>query len=176
MKFEKCHIQDAYIITIEELSDERGFFSRAFDKKQFLENGLNTEIVQCNISYSKFKGAFHGLHYQIPPYDEEKMVRCTRGKIFDVIVDTRKKSTTYKKWFGIELSHKNHRTLYVPRGCAHGFVTLEDDTEVFYQNTQIFSHEHERGVRWDDPMFQIKWPIKPIQISQKDSCWEHFKE
>lgn len=176
MKFDKCEIEDACIITIDRMSDNRGFFSRAFDKDQFIENGLNSDIIHCNISYSDFKGTIHGLHYQIPPYDEEKIIRCTNGKIFDVIVDTRKNSKTFKKWMGIELSSSNHKILYVPKGCAHGFITLEDSTEVFYQNTQIFKHECERGIRWDDPTFQIKWPIKPSLVSQKDSSWERFKE
>ena len=176
MKFEKSEIEDACIITIDKMSDDRGFFSRAFDKVQFVENGLNSNVIQCNISYSDFKGTIHGLHYQISPYEEEKIIRCTNGKIFDVIIDTRKNSMTFKKWIGVELSSSNHKILYVPKGCAHGFITLEDNTEVFYQNTQIFKHEYERGIRWDDPTFQIKWPIKPSLVSQKDSSWEHFKE
>ncbi len=176
MKFEKCEIEDSCIITIDKISDERGFFSRAFDKEKFIENGLNSNVVQCNISYSNFKGTMHGLHYQIPPFEEEKIIRCTNGKIFDVIIDTRKNSKTFKKWMGIELSSSNYKTLYVPKGCAHGFVTLEDNTEVFYQNTQIFNQEYERGIRWDDPIFKVIWQLKPSIVSKKDNSWEHFKE
>ena len=176
MKIEECGIEDARIITIDKISDDRGFFSRMIDKKQFEEAGLNFDIVQCNTSYSNFKGTMHGLHYQISTYTEEKIIRCTSGKIFDVIIDTRENSKTFKKWSGVELTASNRKTLYVPKGCAHGFVTLDDNTEVFYQNTQVFNHEFERGIKWNDPSFNIKWPIKPTIVSEKDNSWERFKE
>ena len=129
------------------LEDERGFFARSWDKEKLQELGLSSNLVQCNISFSKKKGTIRGMHYQISPYEESKIIRCTRGRIFDVILDLRKDSKTYKDWISFELSEENYKMLFVPEGCAHGFLTLEDNTEVFYQNTAIHMKEFEKGIK-----------------------------
>jgi len=169
--FTETKLKGAFIIEPEKLEDERGFFTRAFDEKKFEEYGLNPRVVQCNISFNKSKGTLRGMHYQIAPYEETKLVRCTKGKILDVIVDLRPESKTFTQWFGIELSEENHKMLYVPEKFAHGFQTLEDNTEIFYQVSQIYSPKYEGGLRWDDPMLQISWPIKSALISKKDLVW-----
>jgi len=176
MKIKKFKIQGSYVLELEKFQDKRGFFARAWDKQMLGKIGINTNLIHCNISFSHKKGTMHGMHYQVSPFQEEKLIRCFRGSIFDVIIDLRKKSKTYKKWAGIELTQDNRKSLFVPKGCAHGFVSLKDNTEVFYQNTQKFSSNHERGVRWDDPKFGIKWPIKIDEISTKDSTWKDFKQ
>lgn len=174
MIIKKCEIEGAFIIEIERLEDERGFFARSWSKEELTTFGINTNLVHCNISYSFSKGTMHGLHYQIAPFQEEKLVRCTKGKIFDVMIDVRTNSPTYKKWIGFELTESNYKMLYVPKGCAHGFVTLDNDTEVFYQNTEMYVGTHERGIRWDDPALNIQWPVSPTKVSKKDSSWKYF--
>jgi len=176
MIFKKTNLEDAYVIELEKLEDERGFFARVWDSKKFLENNLNPNLVQCNISQSKLKGTIRGLHYQKNPFEENKLIRCTKGKIFDVLLDLRPKSKTFKKYAGFELSEDNHRMVYVPEGFAHGFQTLENNSEVFYQVSQFYSPDSENGIRWNDPTFQIKWPLKVTEISQKDQNWKLFKE
>ena len=168
MKFTETKLHGAYIIELEKKEDERGFFARSWDKKIFSEIGLNSEIVQCNISRSKFRGTIRGMHYQIPPYAEVKIVRCTKGRIQDTIIDLRKNSETFMKWFSIELNEDNHKMLYVPEGFAHGYCVLSDETDIFYKVNQEYSPEHDSGFIWNDPEINIKWPIdKPI-ISEKD--------
>jgi len=152
------------------------FFARVWDSKKFLENDLNPKIVQCNISQSKLKGTIRGLHYQKNPFEENKLIRCTKGKIFDVLLDLRPTSKTFKKYEGFELSEDNHKMVYVPEGFAHGFQTLENNTEVFYQVSQFYTPNSENGIRWNDPAFKIKWPLDVTEISQKDQNWKLFKE
>ena len=176
MIFKKTNLEDAYVIELEKIEDERGFFARVWDSKKFLENNLNPNIVQCNISQSKLKGTIRGLHYQKNPFEENKLIRCTKGKIFDVLLDLRPKSKTFKKYGGFELSEDNHKMVYVPEGFAHGFQTLENNTEVFYQVSQFYTPNSENGIRWNDPAFKIKWPLKVTEISQKDQNWKLFKE
>ena len=174
MIFTETKLKGAFIIEMEKLEDERGFFARAWDKNIFKKNGLNPDLVQCDISFNKIKGTLRGMHYQIQPYEEPKLVRCTRGMIFDVIIDLRKSSKTLKKWLSFELSNNNYKMLYVPEGFAHGFQTLENNTEVFYQMSQFYNPDSARGVRWDDKAFNIKWPLKPTLISEKDQSYEDF--
>jgi dTDP-4-dehydrorhamnose 3,5-epimerase len=137
---------------------------------------MTSNSVQCNISYTKIKGTIRGLHYQKKPFEESKLIRCTKGKILDVVIDLRPTSKTYKKYEGFELSENNYKMVYVPEGFAHGFQTLEDNCEVFYQVSQFYSPDYESGIRWNDPIFNIKWPIKVTEISQKDKNWEFFKK
>jgi len=175
MIFTETKLKGAYIIEPEKLEDERGFFARTWDQKKFEKHGLNSNLVQCNISFNKKKGTLRGLHYQIAPYEEAKLIRCTGGKIFEVMVDLRKKSETFKQWLAIKLSAQNHKMLYVPEGFALGHQALEDNTELFYQMTQLYMPKYGRGIRWDDPSFNISWPLKPTIISNKDLSFEYFK-
>ena len=146
------------VIEIERKEDDRGFFARTFCQREFEEHGLRSAFVQCSVSFNRHKGTLRGMHFQATPFEEAKLVRCIRGSIHDVIIDLRRESPTFKKHFALALSAENRKTLYVPEGFAHGFQTLEDDTEVFYQISQFYSPEHARGVRWDDPAFGIPWP------------------
>ena len=174
MIFTKAELEGAFIIEIEKLEDARGFFARAWCQKEFEAHGLNPRFVQANISYSKMRGTLRGMHYQEAPYAEAKLVRCIRGAIYDVIIDLRQGSPSYGRWMGLQLTANNYRMLYVPEGFAHGFQTLEDDTEVFYQVSQFYSPQYERGVRYDDPSFAIKWPLEVRVISEKDKSWPDF--
>jgi dTDP-4-dehydrorhamnose 3,5-epimerase len=170
MIFNKTKIRGVYIVEPELLTDERGFFARSFCKDEFRNNGLETDIVQCNISHNKKKGTLRGMHYQVPPFEEAKIVSCNRGSIHDVALDLRKDSPTFCTWVAAELSDKNFKMMYIPRGCAHGFQTLKDNTMVYYQMTGFFHPECARGVRWDDPLFKIDWPLKNTMIiSGKDA-------
>lgn len=169
MKFIETRLKGAFIIEPERLEDERGFFARTFCQKEFEAHGLNPKMVQCNISYNKHKGTLRGMHYQAAPMAEAKLVRCTRGAIYDVIIDMRHESPTYCKWLAEELNAENSKMIYIPEGFAHGFQTMEDDTEVFYQMSEFYSPEHARGVRWDDPIFGIEWHLNTKIISEKDN-------
>jgi len=169
-------LKGSFLIELEKIEDERGFFSRAFDESIFQQYGLKYHFTQCNISFSKKKGTIKGMHYQLPPHAEAKFIRCTKGKIFDVIIDIRPSSKTYKKWKGFELSAENYKQLYIPEGFAHGLQTLEDNTEIFYQNTLSYYPDYERGIRWDDPIFNISWPLNPTSISKKDMSWKPYLE
>jgi dTDP-4-dehydrorhamnose 3,5-epimerase len=175
MIFKETKLKGAYIIELELIEDDRGFFARSFCKNEFEKLGLNPNIVQCNISYSKKRGTLRGMHYQVAPYEESKIVSCRRGTIYDVILDLRLDSPTYCQWFALELSADNFKMLYIPEGLAHGFQTLEDNTVVFYQMSEFFYSEYARGVRWDDPLFRIKWPIPDTILSKKDKKYEDFK-
>lgn len=168
MKFIETNLSGSYVIELDKLEDDRGFFARIFCKNEFGALGLNSEIVQINNSFSAVKGTLRGMHYQLQPKAEDKIVRCIRGSLYDVIIDLRENSSTFGKWFGIELSAENRKMLYVPKGFAHGFITLENDTEVFYLVTEYYTPEYERGIRWNDPKFNINWPIIPTNISDKD--------
>lgn len=168
MKFIETKLAGAYIIEAERLEDERGFFARTFCQKEFAAHGLITTFVQCNISFNKHKGTLRGLHYQIEPHPETKLVCCTQGAIYDVIVDLRPGSPTYAQWIAVELSAKNRRMLYIPEGFAHGFQTLSDESQVFYQMSEFYHPECARGVRWDDRAFGIEWPLSISSISIRD--------
>ncbi len=175
MIFKEAGIKGAFIIEPERIEDARGFFARAWCKREFAEHGLNPFLVQCNLSFNKSRGTLRGMHYQGAPHQETKLVRCTRGAIYDVIIDLRPESRTCLKWLGVELTQENRKILYVPEGFAHGYQTLTDNTEVFYQVSQFYSSESEGGVRWDDSAFGIKWPETDILvISEKDKNWPGY--
>ena len=175
MIFKETDLLGPYIIEIEKCEDERGFFARTWDSNVCKEKGLNPVFVQSSISFNIEKGTVRGMHFQKPPYEEDKVVRCTKGKIFDVIIDLRDNSPTFTKWQGFELSEKNHKMLYIPKGFAHGFQTMENDSEVFYQMSEYFMPEYASGVRWDDPAFKIVWPLPISIISKKDLTYRRFK-
>jgi dTDP-4-dehydrorhamnose 3,5-epimerase len=168
MKFTETKLKGSFIISPELLKDERGFFSRVFCREEFSRLNLNPNLVQCNLSFNKERGTLRGLHYQIPPHEEVKLVRCTAGSIFDVIVDLRPESPTFHQWLGVKLSTENHKLIYVPEGFAHGYQTLKPKTEVFYQVSEFYHPASEQGLRWDDPVFGIAWPLKVKVISEKD--------
>lgn len=174
MIFIETKLRGAFIIEPEPLEDERGFFARTFDQKEFEAHGLNPRVMQCNISFNKKKGTLRGMHYQIAPYQEAKLVCCTKGAIYDVALDLRLDSPTLKQWIAVELTAENRRMLYIPEGFAHGFQTLEDNTEVFYQMSEFYHPESAKGVRWNDPAFGIVWPIAPSIISEKDRAYPSF--
>ena len=176
MIFTKTKLKDVRIIEIEKHEDERGFFARQWDSKLFDKEKLNSTIQQCNISLTREKGTIRGMHYQTKPFEEVKLVRCTSGKIYDVIIDLRKDSNTYKQWEGFELSEDNFKTLYIPEGFAHGIQSLENNSVIFYQVSQKYSQNHERGIRWNDPIFGISWPLLSPLVSKKDQMWELFSE
>ena len=176
MIFQKTKLKDAYIIEKKKITDSRGFFARAFCENEFANQGIKFNVVQTNTSYSHGKHTLRGLHYQEKPYQEAKLIKCTKGTIFDVIVDMRPDSPTYKGWLGVELSEENRKMLYVPEGFAHGFLTLENDTEVYYPVSQFYTPGAEKGIRWDDPAFDIKWPVEPKIVSEKDQNWPLYDE
>jgi dTDP-4-dehydrorhamnose 3,5-epimerase len=162
------------IIKAETNKDERGLFARTYDVAQFAASGLPTEWPQCNTSWNARKGTLRGMHFQSAPRADSKLVRCTRGRVFDVAVDLRPGSPTFRRWTGAELSEANRDALAVPAGCAHGFLTLEDNCEVFYMMGEVYVPELASGVRWNDPAFAIEWPICPITMSEKDASWPDF--
>lgn len=174
MIFTEIKLPGAFIIEIIQLSDERGFFGRSWCKREMEEHGLNGNVVQANTSLSKLKGTVRGFHYQMPPYEETKLIRCTRGAIYDVIIDLRKESPTFMQSFGIELTDKNYKMLYVPERFGHAFVTLKDDTEVTYLVTQFYTPGAEGGIRFDDPLFNIQWPVPVKVVSEKDKNHPDF--
>jgi dTDP-4-dehydrorhamnose 3,5-epimerase len=174
MIFQETKLKGAYIIELDLIEDERGFFARSFCVKEFEKYGLNPYIAQCNISYNGKKGTLRGMHYQVAPHEEVKVVRCTRGAIYDVIIDIRQDSPTFKKWLAVELTEKNRNMLYVSAGFAHGFQTLEDHAEVFYQMSEFYYPESARGVRWNDPAFNIEWPESKRIISSVDQGYLDF--
>lgn len=171
MLFKKTSLKDSRIIELERMEDERGFFARSFCRREFQEHGLNPCNIQSNISSNKKKGTLRGMHYQTAPHQEAKLVSCIRGSMYDVIIDLRSGSPTYKKWIAVELSAENYRILYVPEGFAHGFQTLEDDTLVFYQMSEFYYPECARGISWDDPSFGLSWPILAPILSVKDRSY-----
>lgn len=177
MLFCETPISGCWLITPERREDQRGFFTRSWCKKEFLDYHLNTNLVQCNISFNIKAGTLRGMHYQIQPHEETKLVRCTRGAIYDVALDLRPDSSTFKQWYGVELTGENRLMLYIAEGVAHGFQTLVDNTEVFYQVTEFYNLESERGVRWNDPTFQIEWPPAEERIiSKKDCSYPNFEQ
>ncbi len=175
MIFQDTIVQGVCQIEIERKVDERGFFARTWCQQEFEKHGLNSKLVQCSLSFNTRKGTLRGMHYQAGPHAEAKLVRCTRGAIYDVVIDLRPESDTYQKWIGVELAAERQNMIYAPQGCAHGFLTLEDETEVFYQMSQAYCAEAARGVRWNDPTFQIRWP-EPVQvISERDRTYMDFE-
>jgi dTDP-4-dehydrorhamnose 3,5-epimerase len=175
MIFTETELPGAFVIDIERRDDERGFFARAWCEREFEEHGLSTRVVQCNLAYNHVKATLRGLHYQAAPHAEVKLVRCMRGAIYDVIVDLRDDSPTFTQWIGLELTADNRRMLYVPEGFAHGYQTLADDSETYYQVSVFYEPGAERGVRWDDPAFGIDWPPAERRIvSAKDRGWPDF--
>jgi dTDP-4-dehydrorhamnose 3,5-epimerase len=171
MKFKETKLKGAYIIELEKFEDERGYFARAWCQREFLENGLDAALVQCNVSYSPGRGTLRGLHYQDPPHAETKLVRCTRGAVYDCIVDLRPDSQTFLQWTGSELTPDNGKMMYVPKGFATGFQTLEDNSMVFYQTSEFYARDYCRGVRWNDPQLNISWPCDVTVISTQDKGW-----
>jgi dTDP-4-dehydrorhamnose 3,5-epimerase len=174
MIFHETKLRGVFEVRLDPRSDERGFFARSWCEKEFAAHGLNPRLVQCNVSFNVRKGTLRGVHYQDEPYPEAKLVRCTRGTIYDVAVDLRPQSPTFKRWVAAVLSAENRHMLYIPEGCAHGFLTLTDNTEVFYQMSEFYHPESARGVRWDDPAFQIVWPEKVEVISERDRNYPDF--
>lgn len=172
MIFRETNLEGAFLIDLEKREDERGFFARFFCKKEFNEMNLHNDIVQINNSFSVHKGTFRGMHFQNSPMGEDKIVRCISGSLLDIIVDLRKDSPTYLEHFKVELNSKNRVSLFVPKGFAHGFLTLEDNTEAFYLTTQFYSPEHESGLRYDDPKLNINLPFEPINMTDKDKNWK----
>jgi dTDP-4-dehydrorhamnose 3,5-epimerase len=174
VKFTETPLKGAFVIELEMNRDSRGFFARAFCQNEFTEHGLCADIVQINTSFNSQRGTLRGMHYQLAPKAEDKIVRCIRGRLFDAIIDLRKNSATFLQHFAIELSEENHRMLFVPKGFAHGFLTLEDNTEALYLVTAYYCADQERGIRYDDPKFAIPWPIEANVVSQKDSNHPSF--
>lgn len=174
MKFVATPLAGAFLIDLEKQGDDRGFFARAFCEAEFAKEGLVSRFVQVNNSLSAFRGTLRGMHYQLPPKAETKLVRCIRGSLWDVILDLREDSPHFGQYFGAELSAENRRMMYVPKGFAHGFITLENDTEAFYFVDECYAPANERGLRWNDPHFAIKWPMEPAIISDKDRTHRDF--
>jgi dTDP-4-dehydrorhamnose 3,5-epimerase len=171
MIFTELALRGAFIVDMELREDERGYFARSFCREEFLQHGLMTEVAQCNVSFNRRKGTIRGMHYQIPPKAEAKLVRCTRGTVHDVIADLRDESPTFRRWEAVKLSEEDSRMLYVPEGFAHGFQTLVDHSEVFYHMFESYCPAHARGVRWDDPTLGIEWPLPNPIVSEQDRAY-----
>lgn len=176
MIFTPTKLAGAFIIDLKKIEDDRGFFSRTFCINEFKDQGIDIEIRQANTNLSTKKGTIRGMHYQRHPYEEDKIVRCTKGALFDVIIDLRKDSPTYKQWIGVKLTENNHRALFVPKGFAHGFLTLEDNTEANYLVSQFYTPGAEAGIRFNDPQFGIEWPFEPIVVSDKDLSHPNYQD
>jgi dTDP-4-dehydrorhamnose 3,5-epimerase len=176
MIFTETKLRGAYILDMQRLEDERGFFARSWCQREFKACGLNSNLVQCSVSFNSKRGTLRGMHYQAKPFEETKVVRCTRGAIYDVIADIRPASPTLGKHVGLLLTADNRRSLYVPRGFAHGFLTLTDDTEVFYQMSEFYAPDYARGFRWNDPTFRIEWPEGICVISDRDRAYPDYVE
>jgi len=173
--FTETKLKGAYIIEVEWLDDERGGFARTFCRQEFEKHGLNASVAQCNISYNPKKGTLRGMHYQVAPHCEAKLVACLAGSIYDVIIDLRVDSTTHCQWLAVELSGRGHRRmLYIPEGFAHGFQTLEDHSEVFYQMSEFYAPECAEGIRWNDPEFRIQWPDNQPILSNRDKTYPDY--
>ena len=174
MVITETELKGAFVVELELFEDVRGFFARAWSDREFEAAGLDPRWVESNISFNKKTGTLRGMHFQLPPYEQAKLVRCTRGSIYDVIIDLRAGSPTFTQWFAGELSAENHRMLYVPGEFAHGYVTLEDNTEVLYQTSAYYAPEHGRGIRWNDPAFNISWPIDNPFMIDRDRDYPDF--
>jgi dTDP-4-dehydrorhamnose 3,5-epimerase len=174
MKFTETKLKGAFIIEVEKLEDERGFFGRSWCANEMKAHGLNVNICQANVSFNKSKGTLRGMHYQIAPHQEAKLVRCSRGSIYDVVIDLRNDSPTFKQWIGVELTQDNYKMLYVPKDFAHGFITLEDNCEISYLMSEYYVPGAGATIRWNDPLFNIKWPVEPAIMSEKDKIQPDF--
>ncbi len=174
MRFTPTELDGAFVIEVERREDARGWFARTYCAQEFAAHGLPTHMVQANMSLTRKAGTLRGMHYQLPPHAEDKLVRCVHGAIWDAIVDLRPQSPTYCRWFGTELSEANGRMLLVPCGFAHGFVTLTDDAAVAYQMSNFYAPAAERGARYDDPAFGIAWPVQVLDVSDKDRAWPAY--
>ncbi len=175
MIFSPTPLAGAFLITPERLHDERGYFSRTWCRRDFEGHGLNPNVAQCNLSLSERRGTLRGMHYQRPPHAEAKLIRCTAGAIYDVIIDLSPSSPTFRGHFGVRLDPSDDKMLYVPEGFAHGFLTLEDDSEVFYQMSQYYEPSHAAGVRWNDPAFAVAWPFEPTVMAERDRTYPDFR-
>lgn len=176
MTFEETKIKGVYKIDLEKRGDDRGFFARLFCKNEFEEIGLNPNIVQINTSLTEHKDTFRGLHYQVPPKAEDKFIKVTRGSLYDIVLDLRPSSPTFGEYVGTEINDKNRTMMYMPQGCAHGYLILEDNTEIIYMVSEFYGPEQEKVIRWDDPKFNIKLPRTPIHLSEKDKNAPDFDE
>jgi len=174
MIFSETKLKGSFLIEPERKEDQRGFFARTWCQEEFENHALNPRLVQCSVSFNNKKGTLRGMHYQVSPFEETKLVRCTKGEIFDVIIDLRADSQTFKKYFSVLLNEENRLMLYIPPGFAHGFQTMTDNAEVFYQMSQLYSPEHARGVRWNDPVFGIQWPDDKRIIIDRDLNYPDF--
>ena len=168
-------LKGAFIVELERREDRRGFFALSWSQKEFESLGLSSLLVECNISFNSKKGTLRGMHFQVAPYAQAKLVRCTSGSVYDVIIDLREDSPTFKQWSAVELTAENHKALYVPEGFAHGFQTLEDRTEILYQMSEIYAPECSRGIRWNDPLFSVEWPPAERIIIDRDNSFEDWK-
>jgi dTDP-4-dehydrorhamnose 3,5-epimerase len=175
MKFLQTKLDGVFEIQLEPIFDERGFFARSWCKEEFEKHKLNSRLVQCNVSFNARKGTLRGIHYQAAPFPESKVVRCTRGSIYAVVIDVRRESPTFKGWIGRIMAATDRSMFYVPEGCAFGFLTMEDETEVFYQMSEFYRPESARGVRWNDPAFQVAWPAEVNVISARDRAYPNFE-
>jgi dTDP-4-dehydrorhamnose 3,5-epimerase len=175
MIFLKTKLPGVFEIQIEAKADERGFFARTWCQKEFEAHGLSGRLVQCSVSFNSRKGTLRGMHFQPAPHEEAKLIRCTQGRIYDVVVDLRPQSPTFKDWVAAVLTAEKRNMVYVPEGCAHGFLTLEDESEVSYQMSEFWDAESAKGVRWDDPVFRIEWPTKVEVISDRDRTYPNFE-
>ena len=175
MVFTETALRGAFLIEPEPRADERGFFARTWSAAEFESRALNTNVAECSVSFNARKGTLRGMHYQVAPFAETKIVRCTRGSMYDVIIDLRPESPTFTRHFGAVLTADNRKAMYIPTGFAHGFQTLEDDTEALYQISEFYSPEHSRGVRWDDPAFGIAWPPDERMLSERDLGYPDFR-
>jgi dTDP-4-dehydrorhamnose 3,5-epimerase len=171
MFFTQTRVKGAFLVDLDRIEDERGFFARSWCRREFEAYGLNPCVNQCNVSRNRVAGTLRGIHFQTHPHEEAKLVRCTKGAIYDVVVDLRKGSETFLQHDGFVLTDNNHRALYVPEGCGHGFLTLADDTEVFYQMSQFYEPTAGRGLRWNDPMLEIPWPRPVRMVSERDRTY-----
>lgn len=176
MIFNETKLKGAYVIELEKAEDERGFFAQSYCQKEFQERGIDFNIVQCNVSFNVARGTLRGMHYQSSPFEQAKLVSCTRGRIYDVIIDLRKGSATYCESYALELSGEDYKMLYIPKNFAHGYQTLEDDSVIFYQMSEVYHPECSKGVKWDDPLFSIKWPLDIQAMSEKDKEYSKFMD
>ena len=175
MIFRETNLAGAFLVELEKFEDDRGFFARSWSEQEFAERGLDSCLAECNISFNKERGTLRGMHYQAAPHGQVKLVRCTRGSIYDVIIDLRPGSPTFKQWAGVELSAENCHMLYIPKDFGHGFQTLVDDTEVFYQMSDVYTPESGRGVRWNDPAFGVLWPLpRNVIMNERDRSYADF--
>jgi len=175
MRFIETKLKGAFVIELDKFEDERGFLALSWSAKDFAAQGLDAHLVECTISRNRLKGTLRGMHFQGPPYAQPKLIRCTRGAVYDIALDLRRDSPTFKQWIGVELTETNHLALYIPAGFAHGYQTLIDESEVFYQMSEVYAPEYARGVRWDDPAFGIDWPpCEQRTIIERDRTYPDF--